>query len=237
MAQPPEAALDRLRAGDVELIERMPWSSNATFLASVNADDDETLVIYKPARGERPLWDFEPGTLCRREMAAFEVSEALGWSIVPPTVIREGPYGPGMVQLFIDHDPDDHFLELRDRFADRFAQVAAFDIVINNADRKSGHCILDRHGVVWGIDHGVSFHVEHKLRTVIWDYAEDPLPPEVTEGLDRLEAAFADGLEQRLAALLSVDEACVTRARARALADAGRFPLPRGDYPYPWPLV
>lgn len=232
-------ALDRLRGGEVEVVERMPWSSNATFLACVSspAGSGETLVIYKPQQGERPLWDFERGTLCAREAAAFEVSEALGWAIVPPTVLRDGPFGMGMVQLFVDHDPDEHYLELRDDHPDRFRQIAAFDVVINNADRKSGHCILDRQGHIWGIDHGVSFHVHHKLRTVIWDHAGDALPSDVVSGLEMLDAAFDDGPGRRLTQLLTAEEAAATRARVQWLLDEGRFPEPRGDYPYPWPLV
>lgn len=239
MAEGPRgvADLDRLRAGEVELIERMPWSSNATFLACVSDGADQTLVIYKPRRGERPLWDFEPGTLCTREVAAFEVSEAFRWSIVPPTVLRDGPFGEGMVQLFVEHDPDEHFLELRSDHGDRFQEVAAFDIVINNADRKSGHCIVDRRGHVWGIDHGVSFHEHPKLRTVIWDYSGEPLPDGVAEGLAHLDEAWGDGLRGRLAELLSPHEIEAARTRAEKLAADGAFPPPRGDYPYPWPLV
>ncbi|MBI2169656.1 MAG: SCO1664 family protein [Actinobacteria bacterium] len=215
----------------------MPWSSNATFLAAISDDAGEALVIYKPRRGERPLWDFPPGSLCEREMAAFAVSEAMGWAIVPPTVLRDGPLGPGMVQLFIDHDPDDHYLELRDAHADRFREFAAFDAVINNADRKSGHCVKDARGHVWGIDHGVSFHADHKLRTVIWDYAGEPLSAAVTDGLCRLARELEGPVGNRLAGLLAPGEVEAAGARLRRLLDSGSFPLPRGDYPYPWPLV
>lgn len=227
--------LDRLQSGEVELVEQMRWASNATFLARLDADG--TLVIYKPRRGERPLWDFPPGSLSAREVAAYEVSRASGWEVVPPTVLRDGPFGEGMVQLFVDHDPDEHFLELRDDHADRFRQVAAFDVVVNNADRKSGHCILDGYGHVWGIDHGVTFHAHPKLRTVIWDYAGEPLPGHVVDGLCHVARELDGELAARLTGLLSLEETEATRLRVRRLLDEGAFPLPRGDYPYPWPLV
>ncbi len=230
--------LDRLRGGELELIERMPWSSNATFLGVVTAAGDDLLVIYKPRRGERPLWDFAPGTLALREVAAFEVSEAAGWRIVPPTVLRaDGPFGEGMVQLFVDHDPDEHFLELRDAFADRFREFAAFDVVANNADRKSGHCIRDEHDHIWGIDHGVTFHEHHKLRTVIWDYAGERLSASAADGLCRMETALAGELGDRLGELLSFVEIAAFAARVRRLLTEAALPEPRGDYPYPWPLV
>lgn len=230
--------LERLRGGDLELVERMPWSSNATFLGLVTGAGDDLLVIYKPRRGERPLWDFPAGTLALREVATFEVSEVAGWQIVPPTILRpDGPFGEGMVQLFVDHDPDEHFLELRDAYADRFREFAALDVVANNADRKSGHCIRDERDHIWGIDHGVTFHRHRKLRTVIWDYAGERLSASVADGLCRVDAALDDDLGARMAGLLSPDELAAFRARVRRLLEDGVYPEPRGDYPYPWPLV
>lgn len=238
-----------LLQGEVEVVGRLPWSSNATFLARVvgvagaegppEGTDGEQLVVYKPRRGERPLWDFPHGSLSDRELAAYEVSEASGWRIVPATVVREGPFGEGMVQHFVDHDPDEHYPELRDRDPERFRQFAAFDAVVNNADRKAGHCIRGPEGHVWGIDHGVTFHVEHKLRTVIWDDAGEALTPSVVDGLCRVTEALArgGGLDDRLSALLSPGEVEAVARRAQDLLDGGTFPLPRGDYPYPWPLV
>lgn len=217
----------------------MPWSSNHTYLARVEHHGVEALAIYKPRRGERPLWDFPRGTLCQREMAAFVLSEALGWEIVPFTVLRDGPAGVGMVQLFVDHDPDQHYFTLRERHPDRFAQFALFDVVANNADRKSGHCLVDEHGVVWGIDHGLTFHPAIKLRTVIWDYEGAPIPPELLGDLSRL----ADDLDGRrtfagqLRQLLSGEEVEATRARLGWLIDHGLFPAPLSEYPYPWPMV
>ena len=231
--------LELLRRGDLEVVERMPWASNGTFLAVVDAAGAEVPVIYKPQRGERPLWDFPAGTLYRREAAAFVVSEASGWSIVPPTVVRRGPLGEGMIQLFVDHDPDEHYLTLRDDALDRFRRFAAFDVVVNNADRKSGHCLVDADGNVWGIDHGLTFHVAPKLRTVIWDFTGEVVPPDVLDGLRQLDDALAPGGPARdaLARLLSDGELDALIVRVQRLSREARFPGPEVDYPYPWPLV
>ncbi len=194
-------------------------------------------MVYKPRRGERPLWDFPTGTLCDREVAAFLVSEELGWRIVPATTARSGPLGEGMVQRFIGHDPQEHYLTLRHRFSERFLQFAAFDVVINNADRKAGHCLLDAHGHIWGVDHGVSFHVEPKLRTVIWEYVGEPLTPDIRRDLAGLRVALDASLGGRLAGLLSKEEAVALRLRVEMLLEEGRLPGPGDDYPYPWPFV
>ena len=141
MAVAEDRARELLRDGDVDVLGRMPWSSNATFLVNLSDGDDEMLAIYKPQRGERPLWDFPRGTLCHREVAAFEVSEALGWDIVPDTVLRDGPAGIGMMQRFVEHDPEEHYFTLLEEHVDAFRRMAAFDVVINNTDRKGGHCL------------------------------------------------------------------------------------------------
>ena len=216
---------------------RMPWSSNGTFLGQVTCGEVQTLAIYKPRRGERPLWDFPSGTLAAREVAAYVVSEALDWSIVPPTVLRDGPLGEGSVQLFIDHDPDEHYLTLSDRYADRFRYFAAFDLVVNNADRKSGHCIRSRDDHIWGIDHGLTFHASPKLRTVIWDFAGDRVPAAIRNAMAALAEGLAGDLRPSLLALIDEDEVETTRRRAARLADAAHYPEPRTDYPYPWPMV
>lgn len=229
--------LSLLLSGELRVAGRMPWASNATYLAVVHHGGGDLPVIYKPRRGERPLWDFPSGTLARRELAAFEVSEALGWRIVPSTVLRDGPLGEGMVQRFVEHDPDHHYLTLRDRYPDRFRQVAAFDIVVNNADRKAGHCLLDPAGHVWGIDHGVAFHREPKLRTVIWDFVGETLPEEVRYSLERLEHSLQNELGSRLAEVLSPEEVAAVGDRVERLLEEGEFPEPRGHYPYPWPYV
>lgn len=232
-----DEALAILTGAEIEVMGRMPWSSNKTYLAQLHCGEIEALAIYKPRRGERPLWDFPEGSLCDRELAAFLVSEALGWRIAPPTIVRDGPMGEGMLQLYIDHDPDEHYLTLGDAFPDRFRQFAAFDLVINNADRKSGHCLRAQDDHIWGIDHGVSFHESFKVRTVIWDFAGERLSHEIADDLGRLSEALDAELGSRLEELLSGPEVEVTRRRAQRLAAARVFPSPRSDYPYPWPAV
>ncbi len=240
MIQPePGSAEERELAegGEIELLGRMPWSSNATFLVKLDLAGVESLAIYKPRKGERPLWDFPRGTLCDREVAAHRVSEALGWGIVPLTILRDGPAGVGMVQRFVEHDPEEHFFTLRDRFADVFRRFALFDIVINNADRKSGHCLRDGSDHVWGIDHGVSFHCAVKLRTVIWDYEGEPIAPPDLEALDRLAARLGGDLGRDLTVLLSGAERQAVEDRVEWLLTQRVFPQPLTEYPYPWPMV
>jgi uncharacterized repeat protein (TIGR03843 family) len=231
------AALDLLRCGDVELLGRMPWSSNATFLAKVAAGRHEIHAIYKPHRGERPLWDF-PSGLWRREVAAFELSETLGWRLVPPTVLRDGPLGEGSLQQFVHVDHDDHYFTMLEEgdetLLDQLRAMCCFDLIANNTDRKSGHCLLDAARHVWGIDHGLAFHAEFKLRTVIWDFAGEPIPQplldDVARLLDRgLPAAFDDLLDP-----FERDAVCT---RARAVLAEGVFPVDRSGRAYPWPLV
>jgi len=213
----------------------MPWSSNATFLVGVEHDGAATDAIYKPGRGERPLWDF-PGSLYRREVAACRLSDALGWGVVPTTVLRpDGPLGEGSLQAFVDADFSEHYFTLLEHedLHPQLRRMAVFDLLANNADRKSGHCLLtvdDRR--VWGIDHGVCFHDEPKLRTVIWDFAGEPIDPGLLADVARL---IDDPPE--LADLLHRDELEAFRRRVEAVLRLGRFPDPGGDRPYPWPLV
>jgi hypothetical protein len=236
-----QVARELLAHGDVEVLGRMPWSSNITLLANLASPAGEMLAVYKPERGERALWDFPRGSLARREVAAYEISDWLGWGIVPDTVLREGPAGIGMVQRFVEHDPERHYFTLLDDHADDFRRMAAFDVVINNADRKGGHCIVDAGGRVWGIDHGVSFHVHPKLRTVIWEFASEPVRPEVCDDLHRLHAelAKAEGmLRQRLGPLLEPGEVDAARDRVEGLLARGALPdADPGWHAYPWPLV
>ena len=231
-----------LREGEIDVLGRMPWSSNATFLACVSGDGGEVLAVYKPCSGERALWDFPAGTLAEREVATFETSEALGWRIVPDTVLRDGPVGDGMVQRFVDHDPDEHYFTLLEGHAERLHRFAVFDVVVNNADRKGGHVILGLDGNLWGIDHGVTFHTQWKLRTVIWEFASDPLGAETEADLRRLLAALdgsADGgLAQHLRGLLSAGEFDAMRRRVEHLVAAGALPeADPGHHSFPWPLV
>ncbi len=233
------ATVDLLNTGEVEVLGVLPYASNYTFLTRVTGEVDECLAVYKPRRGERPLWDFPNGTLGRREVAAFLVSEAAGLHIVPPTVLRtNGPMGDGSLQFFIEHDPERHYFTLLEERLEDFAVFAAFDVVINNADRKAGHILEGAKGRLWGVDHGVSFHVEPKLRTVIWEFAERPLGPDVRAALERLRSALtttpaAAGLEE----VLAPDEVTETLRRTEMILAAGHFPPPRGHYPLPWPLV
>jgi uncharacterized repeat protein (TIGR03843 family) len=217
----------------------MPYASNSTFLAEVTDEGATALAVYKPRRGEAPLWDFREGTLCNREVAAYRLSEALGWPKVPPTVLRDGPLGPGSVQLFVRADPAEHYFTLREGRLDAFRAVAAFDVVANNADRKAGHCLLDEDdGSIWVIDHGVCFAEEPKLRTVIWDFAGDRVPAGLLADVERAAEELCDGpANQALGALLDEEEVAATRRRAEALARSGRFPRPGPGRPYPWPPV
>jgi uncharacterized repeat protein (TIGR03843 family) len=213
----------------------MPWASNATFLAEVTLDGATSLAVYKPGRGERPLWDFPRG-LYRREIAAYLLSETLGWGLVPLTLERDGPYGAGSLQAFVDADFEQHYFTLLEKpeHHDRLKRICAFDLVANNADRKSGHCLLGPDGTIYAVDNGLCFHVEPKLRTVIWEFGGQPVPDDVLADLRRLTTA---GLPGALAPLLSDDEQQALVRRARAMLKAGRFPENRGGRSYPWPLV
>lgn len=238
-----DRVLDLLAHGEVEAQELLPWGSNYTFLISVTHGDLQTAAIYKPREGERPLWDFPEGTLCQREVAAFVVSQALDWFIVPPTVLRDGPHGLGMVQYYIDCDPNEHFFTLRDndRLTDQFKQIALFDLLINNADRKSGHCLRADDDHIWAIDHGVCFSVEPKLRTVIWDYAGQPVPDRLIENLKAFRGRFDqpdNTALKTLARLLNKRELTALKRRADQLIAAGCFPRPLPGYrQIPWPPV
>lgn len=232
------AALDLLANGKVELQGRMPYSSNATFLVGIGLDGLEAQAIYKPLRGERPLWDFPDG-LYQREVAAFLISEHLGWGLVPPTVARSDlPAGIGSLQLFMPSLFDEHYFTLHEAgptHDDEFRLVCAFDVVINNTDRKSGHCLLGTDGRIHAIDHGVALHREYKLRTVIWDFAGEALPEDVVDDLNRL---CTDGIPDESALLLDPFERDAVAARARALIDCGAFPEDEtGGRRWPWPLV
>jgi uncharacterized repeat protein (TIGR03843 family) len=241
IALSPDRILRLLSTGEIDVEGMIPWSSNATLLATIRDDEFSTLGIYKPQRGERPLWDFPTGSLGKREVAAYLVCEALGWDLVPPTVLRQGPYGLGSVQFFVHAQEDAHFFTIQHdpAFADDLRRLAAYDIVTNNADRKSGHCLVGHDGHLWAIDNALTFHAENKLRTVIWDFAEQPLPAEVEGSLESLLLALDDntGLIQALHQLLSDDELTALRHRIDTLIEAGCFPRPGPGRVVPWPLV
>jgi uncharacterized repeat protein (TIGR03843 family) len=230
--------LSILALGEVEIVGRLPWSSNRTFLATCTVDGNELAAVYKPGRGERRLWDF-PEDVYRREVAAYELSELLGWGIVPETVDRlDAPLGPGSLQRFVPSDfSQHHFTLVEDRANhDLLRTICAFDIVANNADRKSGHCLSGDDGRIWAIDNGLCFHREPKLRTVIWEFAGEPVPDELRKDLERVASDEAGS--DRIRRWISAAEVRATRARARRLAEVGRFPVPDPDYyNYPWPPV
>jgi uncharacterized repeat protein (TIGR03843 family) len=237
-----------LREGELELLGRMPYSSNATFLVQVCHQGHATRAIYKPARGERPLWDFPEG-LFQRERAASLLSDALGWEVVPPTVVRDGPHGEGSVQLFIEADFEQHYFTfLEDEvYHDQLRRLCVFDLLANSTDRKGGHVLVDGDGHLWAIDNGLSFHTEFKLRTVIWDFAHEPVPADLVADVAALLAAGSPEAvalpEGRASALHELDgildpfERDALRARARALISEGRFPHDPTGRRYPWPVV
>ena len=223
-----------LAEGELEVLGRIPWASNATLLARVRHRELEGLAVYKPVRGERPLWDFPSGTLYRREVAAYLVSEQLGWRLVPPTLVRDGPLGVGSLQLYVDADAEVTAFELLAAGNAALRRIAAFDVVTNNADRKAGHCLLGEDEHVWAIDHGLCFHVEPKLRTVLWDLAGHRLAAADVADLEALAAEAAGG---GLDGLLDADEVAALGERALALARVGTLPAPGSGRAYPWPLV
>ncbi|MGI8775740.1 MAG: SCO1664 family protein [Actinomycetota bacterium] len=232
--------LEVLTGGDIEVLGRLPFSSNRVFLVRVMRGEYEVNAVYKPQKGERPLWDFPAGTLAAREVAAYIVAEAAGWLFVPPTVMRtDAPLGSGSLQLFIDHDPDQHYFVMMHKRRDEMKKFAAFDVVINNADRKAGHIFEGPEGRLWGVDHGLSFNVEPKLRTVIWAFGGELIPAAVRDALQQLQSALASGSDvaDRLADLIAAEELLETRARLEFLLTDGRFPEPSGPFHMPWPLI
>ncbi|MEU1049759.1 SCO1664 family protein [Streptomyces sp. NPDC005897] len=260
------AAAELLAQGELTVRGRIRDASNAALYCTVTHEGREAACVYKPVAGERPLWDFPDGTLAQREVAAYEVSEATGWGLVPPTVLRDGPYGEGMVQLWIETVPETDLLALVDEeepgpgwkgialaevgegrtallvHADdaRLRRLAVLDAVINNADRKGGHLLPAAGERLYGIDHGVTFNAENKLRTLLWGWAGEPLTEEALAVLDALRQALKDGgtLAIRLAALITDAELDATRARVGALLASGKHPEPSGDWPaIPWPPV
>ncbi len=228
-----------LAEGTIDVVGRVAWSSNAALLVTVTHADAEMLAVYKPQRGERPLWDFPDGSLCRRETATFVVSDALGWDIVPPTVLRDGPYGIGAVQRFVEHDPDEHYFTLLEAHEERFLRFAVFDVVVNNADRKGGHCLQElATGHVYGIDHGLTFHAAPKLRTVIWDFAGTAVPAELVADLVSLRTRLEGPLDPVMAELLAPIEFDALLRRIDELVGAGTLPVPdEGYHSVPWPMI
>ncbi len=232
---PFEKELEILRQGELAVVTQLVESSNVGFVVDSTHGDDYGWAVYKPMVGERPLYDFPPG-LHLREEAAFLLSEFLGWHLVPPTVIREdAPFGVGSLQWFIDHDGDHYFplLETREDLHDQFRRMAVFDLLTNNTDRKSGHVLLGRDDRVWGIDHGLCFSAEAKLRSVIWDFAGEPIARDLVEAV----VPLIHGIPDDIARLLSPEEAAALADRASRIVRMPFLPHPRSHYQFPWPLV
>ncbi|MFJ5270210.1 SCO1664 family protein [Streptomyces sp. NPDC088358] len=258
-----------LAKGELKVRGRIREASNAVLYCSVSYEGRDVFCVYKPVAGERPLWDFPDGTLAQREVAAYEVSEATGWGLVPTTVLRDGPYGEGMCQLWVEASPEDDgagLLALVDDeepaegwkaigFAEvgegrtallvhaddtRLRRLAVLDAVINNADRKGGHLLPTGEGRLYGIDHGVTFNADNKLRTLLWGWAGEPLTPEAVDVLASLRDGLASGapLATRLAELITTAEIDATRDRVEAMLVSGKHPEPSGEWPaIPWPPV
>ena len=229
---------DLLANGSLEVEGRLIEASNATLYCTVRLNGTEAACVYKPVAGERPLWDFPPGTLAGREVAAYAVSQAAGWDVVPPTVYRDGPFGPGMCQLWIDADETVDLIALARRTNHRqLRDMAVFDAVVNNADRKIGHLLPDRSGHLYGCDHGVCFSEEYKLRTVLWQWRGKPLTTQAIEALRQVRAAFEnEGLAATLRKFLSPEEIHATVRRVEMLLKHRVHPYPSEEWPaVPWP--
>jgi uncharacterized repeat protein (TIGR03843 family) len=233
------AALELLTLGRLEVEGRLVVASNATLYCTVRHDGQEAGCVYKPVAGERPLWDFAVGSLAGREVAAYAVSRAAGWNLVPPTVFRDGPFGPGMCQLWIDADTSVDLVSLA-RSSDHRAlrDMAVFDAVVNNADRKIGHLLPVSDGRLYGCDHGVCFGEEYKLRTVLWQWRGRSLPKRAVEALTRLQRALAEDLGAELMGRITPDEVNATRKRVELLLEHRVHPYPPEDWPaVPWPPI
>lgn len=246
-------ALQLLQQGQLELEGQLTWSSNYAFLMQLSDGDQEALAVYKPQRGERPLWDFAQGSLCLREYAAYLISDALGWHIVPPTILRAGPYGLGSLQLFINHDPECHYFTIQGNaeFAPQLQKIALFDLLTNNADRKAGHILIEEDEDappadvpsgerLWGIDHGICFHHTYKLRTVVWEFAGQPIPPDLLDDIDRLQTQLASNtaaFRSQLEKLLSAEEMIALQKRLQRIQTEAVFWQPGPGRHYPWPPV
>jgi uncharacterized repeat protein (TIGR03843 family) len=237
--------LHLLQTGTIEMEGLLPWSSNYSFLVHVHGADESVTAVYKPRQGERPLWDFPDGTLCQRETAAYHVSAGLGWHLVPPTVLRDGPHGIGSIQQFIPHDPECHYFTFEGSadFRHALQQIVLFDLIINNADRKGGHILIqnsenakptDR---LWAIDHGVCFHEEYKLRTVVWEFAGQPIPDGLLADLSQYQARLRRDQFPNLQKLLSSAELLALEQRLNSIIRSQTFFIPGPGRHYPWPPV
>ncbi len=233
-----ETLLRVLQEGKIEVQGLLPNGSNYTFFAMVSQADMRTFAVYKPTRGEQPLWDFPEETLAFREVAAYLTSEALGWAFVPPTVYRtNGPHGPGSLQYYVQAQPDCHYFTFSEAEKAELPRVALFDLLVNNADRKGGHILKDTHNKLWLIDHGICFNTQPKLRTVVWDFGGQAIPDPLLDDLAEFRKRLDDDkdLKEAFASLLSGAEINAVRRRADRLLAARKFPEPGPGRNYPWP--
>jgi uncharacterized repeat protein (TIGR03843 family) len=237
MTDKPEVLLLALQHGEIELKGQFTWGYNYTFLVNVHHAGDEIPAVYKPQKGEQPLWDFPENSLAGREVAAYLLSQALGFGLVPLTVLRDGPLGPGSLQQYVEYNPNYHYFTFKPADRQRLRPVVLFDLLVNNADRKGSHILIQkRTRKLYLIDHGLCFHVEDKLRTVVWDFAGEDIPPELLSALGSLRSALTENLSADLRPYLSPGELTALAARAEAIFSAGKFPMPPEDrraFPYP----
>ena len=228
---------------EAEFMDSRPvwYSSNYVYIAQLCADGEQFAAIYKPHKGENPLWDFPDGHLYKHEAAAYEFARLLGWDFVPPTVVRDGPEGVGSLQVYIPHDPEAHFFVQREKeeLLPQLMRMCAFDAVVNNADRKGGHCLLDDRGIIWGIDHGLCFHPAAKLRSVIWEWAGEEVPGQLLADLEEAGLAIAAETEEAkpLLGLLHEHESAALLGRIERMLTTKRYPVPGQARHYPWPMV
>lgn len=238
-----EQTLTTLLEGEMELEGVMPWSSNYTFLVKLDCEARGTrlLAIYKPGQGERPLWDFPDGLLCYREFASYLVSQVLGWPNIPHTVLRKGPHGLGSVQLFIDAEYEAHYFNMRhiSSLTEDFRRMALFDFIVNNADRKGGHCLKGKDGQIWAIDHGLTFHTDFKLRTVIWEFSQEDIPVPLFQDLERLQKALEESAElcQILSYFIKPREIKAFKRRVERLLSTGHLPELHSGRNVPFPPI
>ena len=228
-------AIEILQSSKIEIVGRMAWSSNSTYLVNILDEKTDLQGIYKPTNGERPLWDF-PSGLYRREIASFQVAQLIGWDIIPPTVETGGPFGIGSLQLFIPCDFDVHYFHMLEdpKYHKALQRICLFDFIANSTDRKGGHCLLGSSGRIWGIDNGLTFHIDFKLRTVIWDWAGEMIPE---KPLKDIENFLNSQTGNELLTFLSPQEVDAIFSRATVLLESGRFPEDPSGTGYPWPII
>jgi uncharacterized repeat protein (TIGR03843 family) len=239
LANNKEKILTALQAGELTVTGQFMQSSNTTFLSRVSYQDLEFQAVYKPQKGETPLWDFPEGTLCKREVAAYTLSETLGWDLVPPTVFRrKAPLGSGALQVFVDNDPNQHYFSFDEKTRQRLKPTVLFDLMINNADRKGGHILLDQDHHLWLIDHGTCFHTEFKLRSVVWEFAGQEIPEPLLSNIQRLKQDLSNKatLKKELLLLLSESELLALKTRINILMQLKTFPFQdKNRRTIPWP--